>query len=195
MNSTFLKEAEASATRGLQDHIQVFQSLVSQSGTIASISAMMVKALKSGHKVIVFGNGGSAADSQHFAGELIGRFYHQRAALPVIALTTNTSNLTAIANDYDYSEVFARQLEALGQPGDVAIGLSTSGRSANVLKALKLAKTRSLMTIALTGQAGGPMQEISDICLAVPSTDTPRIQEAHIAAIHLICQIVEREWV
>ena len=194
MDNSFLERANESVSEGLEEHIRVLRELSDQSGTVVSIADMMIQALRSGRKVLAFGNGGSAADAQHLVGELMGRLYYDRVPLPAIALSTNTSSLTAIANDYDYADVFVRQLEALGQPGDVAVGISTSGRSENVLKALHLAKAKGLTTIALTGQAGISMQENVDVCLAVPSTDTPRIQEGHIAAIHLICQLVEREW-
>ncbi len=154
---------------------------------------VVLEALRSGHKVLLFGNGGSAADAQHIAAEMVSKFGRDRRALPAIALTTDTSILTSIANDYAYDRVFARQIEALGQPGDVAIGISTSGNSPNVLKALALARERGLHTVGLTGLDGGKLPEAVDICLRVPSNRTPRIQEVHITVAHALCEIVERE--
>ena len=153
----------------------------------------IVTSLKNGGKVLVFGNGGSAADSQHIAAEFVGRFKKERKALPAIALTTNTSILTAIGNDYGYDVTFSRQVEALGREGDVAIGLSTSGNSKNVIAALKTAKAAGLKTVGLTGATGGAMKEICDILITPPSKNTPRIQEAHILIAHIICEIVEGE--
>ena len=194
MDNSFLSEANASVSQGLQEHIRVFHELSRQSETVVMIAKIMIQSLQSGRKVLVFGNGGSAADAQHLVGELVGHFYYDRVPLPAIALSTNTSSLTAIANDYEYNEIFARQLEALGQIGDVAVGISTSGRTENVLRALNLAKVKGLKTVALTGQLGISTQDDVDVCLAVPSIETPRIQEAHIAAIHLICELIEKEW-
>jgi D-sedoheptulose 7-phosphate isomerase len=195
MDGDFLKKAKAATEAALEDHLRVIREMTQQTETIASIAGMIVGALKAGHKLIAFGNGGSAADCQHFVGEMIGRFHHERVALPAIALTTNTSTITAVANDYDYSKIFVRQLEALGHAGDVAFGISTSGRSANVIKALELAKSKSMITIGMTGSSGGQMRDICDLCLMIPSTDVPRIQEGHIAAIHIISQLIEKEWV
>ncbi|HEX9652951.1 MAG TPA: D-sedoheptulose 7-phosphate isomerase [bacterium] len=149
--------------------------------------------LFAGHKVLLFGNGGSAADSQHIAAELVSKFFRDRKALPAIALTTDTSILTSIANDYSYEDVFARQIEALGEKGDVAIGISTSGNSPNVLKAMNIARNKGLITIGLTGQDGGKLQEVVDICFHAPSKSTPRIQEIHITVAHAICDIIEQE--
>ncbi len=149
------------------------------------------QALKRGNKLLVFGNGGSAADAQHLAGEMINRFRRERAPLPAIALTTDTSVLTAIANDYDFKQVFVKQIEALGQPGDVALGISTSGRSENVCLALKKARALGLFGIGLGGGDGGRLAEVADLTILVPSQETPRIQEAHIFFIHLLCELVE----
>ncbi len=149
------------------------------------------QALKRGNKLLVFGNGGSAADAQHLAGEMINRFRRERAPLPAIALTTDTSVLTAIANDYDFKQVFVKQIEALGQPGDVALGISTSGRSENVCLALKKARALGLFGIGLGGGDGGRLAEVADLTILVPSRETPRIQEAHIFFIHLLCELVE----
>lgn len=149
--------------------------------------------LSEGHKLLLFGNGGSAADSQHIAAEFVSKFFRDRKALPAIALTTDTSILTSIANDYSFEEVFARQIEALGQRGDVAIGISTSGNSPNVLKAMSMARKKGLITISLTGQDGGKLADVADICFKAPSKSTPRIQEVHITVAHAICDIIEQE--
>jgi len=148
--------------------------------------------LKSGKKVLLMGNGGSAADAQHIAGELVGRFKKERKAIPAISLSTDTSILTAIGNDYGFEKVFERQIEALGNKGDVVIGISTSGNSENIYRAMKLAKKMGLTTIGLLGNDGGKIKNLSDIALVVPSKNTPRIQETHITIGHIICEGVER---
>lgn len=153
----------------------------------------MARCLKGGGRVLVFGNGGSAADAQHLAGELVGRYLRDRRALPAIALTTDPSILTAVANDMGFEAVFRRQVEAHGRPGDVAIGISTSGRSPNVVAALEGAKANGLVTVGLTGAGGGRLAGLVDHLIDVPSTDTPRIQEVHGMVVHLLCQIVEEE--
>jgi D-sedoheptulose 7-phosphate isomerase len=160
--------------------------------TIACMAEALIRAFRSGGKVLLFGNGGSAADAQHIAAELAGKFRMDRPALPALALTTNTSALTATANDYGYARVFARQVEALAWPRDVVISISTSGNSSNVLEGIKLAKDRGAKTIGFTGQNGQQLAEMVDLCLMVPSTDTPRIQEAHITVGHIICDLVEQ---
>ncbi len=152
-----------------------------------------VKTIKRGGKIILFGNGGSAADAQHIACELVGRFKRERKGLPAIALTTNTSVLTSIANDYSFSNIFSRQLEALGNKGDIAVGISTSGKAENVIEGLKKARELGLTTVAFTGEAGDNLKNLSDICLQVPSRETPRIQEVHILIGHIICGLVEKE--
>ena len=149
-------------------------------------------ALKLRRKVLLMGNGGSAADAQHIAGELVGRFKKERKAIPAISLSTDTSILTAIGNDYGFEKVFERQIEALGNKGDVVIGISTSGNSENVYRAMKLAKKMGLTTIGLLGNDGGKIKNLSDIALVVPSKNTPRIQETHITIGHIICEGVER---
>jgi D-sedoheptulose 7-phosphate isomerase len=159
---------------------------------ISNISDKIIECYRTGHKVVLMGNGGSAADAQHIACELVSKFQIERKALPALALNVNTSILTAIGNDYDYDYVFTRQVEAWVQPGDIAIGLSTSGNSANVVKALSCAKEIGALTIAFTGESGGKLASSVDICFKVPSTDTPRIQEAHITVGHIVCDIVER---
>jgi phosphoheptose isomerase len=163
-------------------------------GPGAQAAQVLAAALMGGHKVLVFGNGGSAADAQHLAGEMVGRFKMPgRAALPVIALTTDSTVLTCVANDFSYEEVFSRQVEALAQPGDVVLGISTSGRSPNVLRALRAGRDRGATTMALLGGDGGPAAQEVDLALIVPVTDTLRVQECHITLIHAICEIIELE--
>ena len=158
---------------------------------VANVASSTIKA---GHKIMLCGNGGSAADSQHIAAELIGRFEKERRSMAAIALTTDTSALTAIGNDYGYDQVFARQVEGLGQSGDLLIGISTSGNSKNVVKAMEVAQSKGIRTVALVGdKPEGAMQAISDYVLAAPSTNTARIQECHILIMHTLCQLVESE--
>lgn len=159
---------------------------------IADAVAMLQNALGDGKKLLVMGNGGSAADAQHFAAEIIGRFKLERRALPAVALTTDTSVLTAIGNDYGFDAVFSRQVEGLGAPGDVVVGISTSGNSTNVLAALAKARELGCRTIALLGRDGGTIKTVADISIIVPSSDTPRIQEGHITIIHIICDLLEK---
>ena len=144
-----------------------------------------------GHKILICGNGGSAADAQHIAAEFIGRFHSERRALPAIALSTDTSILTSIANDYDYSQVFSRQVQGLGRAGDVFWGISTSGNSENVNKAIIEAKNKRMITIASTGKTGGEMVDTCDVALVIPSDSTARIQEMHILCAHIICQLID----
>ena len=177
---------------GIEEHREAITQLEEQTETILLIANVIAEGLKGGGKLIAFGNGGSAADAQHLVAELVGRLAADRPALPAIALTTNTSNLTAIANDYSYEDVFARQIDALGKSGDVAVGLATSGDSPNVLQATRRASDLGLVTIGLTGRAGGGLRRIAEHCLSV-GNNTPRAQEAHITAIHLICAIIEGE--
>jgi len=153
----------------------------------------IINAYKSDKKVILFGNVGSAADAQHIAGELVNRFYFDRKSLPAMALTANTSVLTAIGNDYSFDRIFSKQIEGIGKKGDIAIGISTSGNSKNVVEAINIAKEKKLFTIGFTGRSGGKIKEITDICLQVPSDDTPRIQEIHIMIGHIICEIIEKD--
>ncbi len=162
-----------------------------QAGAILDVIDAVVAALARGNTVFFFGNGGSAADSQHLAAELVGRFTLERRPLPGLALTTDTSILTSIGNDYGFDQIFIRQIQGLGRPGDVAIGLSTSGNSPNVLQAIGAARAGGMVTVALTGLGGGKLADQVDFCLRVPSTDTARIQESHIAIGHLICQGVD----
>lgn len=160
---------------------------------IESMVEFIAMAYKTGGKVVLFGNGGSAADAQHIASELVGQFGLKRGALPAIALTTNTSILTALANDYGYDAVFSRQIEALVNEKDVVIGISTSGNSPNVIEGVKIAKMKGARTIGLTGGNGGKLAEMADLALIVPSDSTPRIQEAHITISHIVCELVEKE--
>ena len=162
---------------------------------LAHAVQVLCAALSTGNKVFFFGNGGSAADAQHLAADFVGRFRFNRAALPALALTVNTSSLTAIANDYGFDQIFSRQLEALGRPGDVAIGISTSGNSPNVLNGLSTAKKIGLHTIAMTGTPGGKLRQLQgiDFYLCAPSADTARIQECHILMGHVISELVEQE--
>lgn len=165
--------------------------LASQVAVTARVAAVMAAAIRHGGRVFFFGNGGSAGDSQHLAGELLGRFLKDRQALGGLALTTDSSTLTAVANDYRYADVFARQIEGLGRRGDVAVGITTSGNSPNVLKALARAKALGLTTVALTGHRGGRAAKVADYAIVVPSTSTPRIQESHITLGHALCELVE----
>ncbi|MBI2899186.1 MAG: SIS domain-containing protein [Planctomycetes bacterium] len=158
---------------------------------IEAIAAAATKALRAGRRVFLFGNGGSAADAQHIAGELEGRFKRERRALPVLSLTTNTSTLTAIGNDFGYEKTFARQVEAHVRRGDVVIAISTSGNSPNVLEAVKAAKKAGAIVAGFTNEKGGKLRKAADLCLTVPSTDTQRVQECHIAAGHVMCDAVE----
>ena len=152
---------------------------------------LIILAYQSKHKTLIAGNGGSAADAQHIAGELVARFYFDRPGLSSMALSTDTSVLTAIGNDYGFERLFSRQVEAHGNKGDVFIGLSTSGNSPNILKALEMCKEKGVKTIGLTGESGGKMADLCDICIKVPSAETPRIQESHILIGHIICYLVE----
>jgi len=177
----------------LLESIQVKEELLRTSiGKIIEIIDLITDCFKKSGKVILFGNGGSASDSQHIAAELVGRFKKDRNALPAIALTTNTSILTALANDYGYEIVFAKQIEALGQKNDVAVGISTSGKAKNVVLAIKQARKMGLKTIALTGADGGELARLADISLIVSSSVTARIQEAHITIGHIVCELVEQ---
>lgn len=152
-----------------------------------------VLSLKNNGKILFCGNGGSAADAQHLAAELSGRFYYDRPPLPSEALHVNTSYLTAVANDYSYDQVYSRMVKAVGKPGDVLIGLSTSGNSKNIVKAFEQAEELNIITVALTGASGGALRQTADILINVPSTDTPRIQESHILIGHIVCQLIEEQ--
>lgn len=179
---------------GLKESIRVKEDILkNQVEVMEGIVEIIIKALKGGGKVLLFGNGGSAADAQHLAAELVGRFKRERKGLPALALSTNTSILTSVGNDYSFAQVFARQIEALGKQEDVAIGISTSGQAGNVIKGILAARARGIFTIGLTGGGGGKLGKLVDLALIVPSSDTPRIQEAHITIGHLVCQLVEEK--
>lgn len=186
-------DTEALISQRIDEHLAVIGDLRDSRDAIADIARVIAEALRAGGKVLAFGNGGSATDAQHFVCELVGRYYLERMALAAVALTANTASLTAITNDYDFDRVFERQIEALGRPGDVAVGISTSGRSSNVLAALRKARELGLSSIGMTGEDADAMKAETDACLSVPSSDTPRIQEAHITAIHIVCEWVEKE--
>ncbi len=160
---------------------------------LAAAARLVAEALRRGNKVMFCGNGGSAADSQHLAAELVGRYRRNRPGLAALALTVDTSALTAIGNDFGFEEVFRRQVEALGRPGDVLVAISTSGRSPNVLRAVEAARALGLKTVGLTGKDGGPLAGLVDVALVVPSEDTARIQECHITLGHILCDLVEAE--
>jgi D-sedoheptulose 7-phosphate isomerase len=163
-----------------------------QLGTLTAVIRTVAQAMEAGNKVLLFGNGGSAADAQHIAAEFVNRFSMERPPLPAISLTTDSSILTSISNDYSFAEVFAKQIKALAKPGDIAMGISTSGNSANIVRAFEVARELGLVTVALTGHSGGAIAEMTDYALIVPSRKTPRIQEVHITVGHVICEMVER---
>jgi len=178
----------------INESIKVKQALLGDLNLIAQIDTVVkviTTAFQNGNSVYFAGNGGSAADAQHLAAEFSGRFYKDRKALPSEALHCNTSYLTAVANDYSYEVIYARLIEGITKPGDVLVGISTSGNSGNIVKAFEMAKTKQVVTIGFTGDKGGKMKEISDYLINVPSNDTPRIQESHILVGHIICELVE----
>jgi len=160
---------------------------------IQEVAKVTTEAYKRGNKTLIAGNGGSAADAQHIAGEFVSKFYFDRPGLASMALTTDTSILTAIGNDYGYEKLFSRQVQANGTKGDVFIGISTSGNSENILKALEECKEKGIITVGFTGQSGGAMKELCDYCVCMPSNETPRVQESHILLGHIICAVVEEE--
>jgi D-sedoheptulose 7-phosphate isomerase len=179
-------------TEGIRESIRVKEQLLEQVPLLETMARMLVDCIRGGGKVIFFGNGGSAADAQHLAAELAGRFYMDRPSLPALSLSTNTSTLTAVGNDYGFQFVFSRQLPGVARRGDVAIAISTSGNSPNVLEAVRLARSMGLITIGWTGREGGELVKLVDYSLKVDSDRSPRIQEAHILAGHLLCEIAER---
>lgn len=179
----------------IQDSIAVKELLLRKKdvlSVVAKVSDLLVTAFRRGNKLVLFGNGGSAADAQHIAAEFVGRFAFDRRGLPALALTGNSSSVTAIANDYGFDLVFSRQLAALARAGDVAIGISTSGRSPNIIQAMSTAKEMGLHTVGLTGSCGMEVKDLLDDCICVPSTEIPRIQECHILIGHIIAELVER---
>lgn len=178
-----------------EEHLSVMQAVEKENAKQAETAAQkFVDCLKNGGKLLICGNGGSAADSQHFAAELAGRYKKERKALAAVSLTTDTSALTAIGNDYGFERIFARQVEALGRKGDVLVVLSTSGTSPNVLAAIEAAKKQGMTAIGFTGASGGKMKSACDLCICIPSSNTPRIQEAHITLMHAICEIIDNEF-
>lgn len=180
--------------RQIDRHLQVITDVKeTQTGPIIECAAMLVGVLNAGGKLLVMGNGGSAADAQHLAAELVGRFLMERRALPAIALTTDTSILTAVGNDYGFDQVFSRQVEALAAPGDMVLGISTSGHSRNVINGLAVAREKACSTVGLLGRDGGAIAGMVDLSLTVASPETPRIQEAHQLIIHIICDLVEKQ--
>jgi D-sedoheptulose 7-phosphate isomerase len=187
-DATRIAEAAFAATIAL--HERVGRNL----GPAVVAAQAIAEALRAGGKLLAFGNGGSAADAQHLAAELVGRFQKERAAIPAIALTVDTSVLTSVANDYSFKQVFARQVEALGRPGDVAVGMSTSGESPNVLIAIQAAKAQGLKTVALTGRDGGSVGRAADIHVNVPDQSAARVQEVHRTLMHVICEVIEDAW-
>jgi len=184
-DATRIAEAAFAATIAL--HERVARNL----GPALVAAQAIAEALRAGGKLLVFGNGGSAADAQHLSAELVGRFQKERAAIPAIALTVDTSVLTSVANDYSFKQVFARQVEALGRPGDVALGISTSGESPNVVAALQAARAQGLKTVALTGRDGGSVGRAAEIHVNVPDQSTQRVQEVHQTLIHVLCEVIE----
>jgi D-sedoheptulose 7-phosphate isomerase len=190
-----INDFEDRVTGAIEASIVVKERLLNNAevvSRVAKVSEILVDALGQGTTALLFGNGGSAADAQHIAAEFVGRFAFDRPALPALALSVNTSCVTAIGNDYGFDRVFSRQIEALARPGDVAIGISTSGNSPNVIRALSVARERGLHTIAFTGCTGGKLKSEVDYCICVPSTETPRIQECHILIGHIISELVEQ---
>jgi D-sedoheptulose 7-phosphate isomerase len=177
--------------------IAVKEKILADAGilkTTNDVVDVIVKAFKNGNRVYFAGNGGSAADAQHLAAEFSGRFYTDRLALPAEALHCNTSYLTAVANDYSYDEIYARLIRGIAHPGDVLVGLSTSGNSGNIVRAFETARQKKVITVGFTGESGGKMKGLSDYLFNVPSSDTPRIQESHILLGHIVCELVEREF-
>lgn len=182
-------------SRCFVDHRHVLDKTEALIPDVEKMAALCAKALAEGHKILLCGNGGSAADAQHIAAEFVGRFHKERISLPAIALTTDTSILTAVGNDYAYNRVFARQVEGLGQKGDIFWGVTTSGNSANVIEAAKIARARGLVVIGSLGKDGGQMQSLCDAAIVVPDTSTARIQEMHILCAHSICEVIdEMDW-
>ncbi len=185
---------EAVFARAFDEHRRVIDELRQQQGTLEALARKITEAVMDGKKVLWFGNGGSAADAQHLAAEFVGRFRRERRPLASIALTTDTSILTSIGNDYGYDQVFSRQVLALAEPGDVVVGISTSGNSRNVVEALEAARERGAYVVAMTGAGGGKMAALADATVCVPTDDTARVQEGHILCGHMLCDWVELAW-
>lgn len=180
--------------KGIAQHIDIAKKILSGcKKDLLSLSQICARSLSEGGKILLFGNGGSAAQAEHIAGELVGKFYKVRKPLPAIALTTSSVVITATANDTNFDKIFSRQIGALGKKGDVAIGLSTSGNSKNVIEGIKKANEMGIYTVAFTGETGGALKDVANMCIRVPSKDTPRIQEMHILLGHLLCEIIEED--
>ena len=188
-----LTQAIAAQLRETADNLRTMSEDAALHAAMARVARACIEALRKGNKILFAGNGGSAADAQHLAGELLSRFHYDRPGLPAFSLSTDTSVLTAIGNDYGYEQLFSRQIEAVGYEGDVFFAISTSGRSPNILKALRVARDKGLITVGLTGRGGGELPGLCDHCLNTPSDSTPRIQEGHIAMGHTICLLIERQ--
>ena len=189
-------DTHARISKSIAESIAVKQRIMCDSAFLAllhTVGVAMTEVCLSGRKIFFLGNGGSAADAQHLTAEFTGRYLRERSPLPAMALTVNASSLTAIANDYSFEHIFARQLEELGTNGDLVIALSTSGNSVNVLRAMEVARRKGLVRVGMTGGSGGLLREMVEHCFCVPSQDTPRIQEAHIMIGHILCEIVEEE--
>lgn len=179
--------------RQLQEHQELIQRVEAELiPVVVRLAERLIDTFRIGNKLLLMGNGGSAADAQHFAGEIVSRFRMERPGLPAIALSTDTSTITAIGNDYGFDQIFSRQVEALATPGDAVFGISTSGNSPNVLRALELARGAGCTTIGLLGKDGGSIKDVCDIPLIIPSYDTPRVQELHITLIHILCDLIEQ---
>jgi D-sedoheptulose 7-phosphate isomerase len=189
-----MKNSKSLIERFVSESIRVKKEFFDTNASlVAETATRMAAGLRDGRKVLLFGNGGSAADAQHIAAEFVGRFIPDRIPLPAISLATDTSALTALGNDYGYNTVFSRQVQALGNPGDIAIGISTSGNSPSVVEALEVARSKNLFTIGFTGQGGGKMLGKADVLFCVPTKMTPRVQETHITLGHVLCELIDRE--
>ncbi len=194
MGTPLLEHDADELIRHFKESLSVHEAMATDGNLVSKLNkvcTLCITAYRNGGKILIAGNGGSAADAQHFAGELVSRFYFDRPPLAAIALTTDSSILTAIGNDYGFEDVFARQVQALGRPGDIFIAISTSGNSPNILKAIEAAKSIGLVVIGLTGLTGGKMKTLSDVCLCAPSDSTPRIQECHLVIEHSLCACIE----
>jgi D-sedoheptulose 7-phosphate isomerase len=189
MQPAIFIQQELEKAKRLVENVRTSPKIINQ---ITEVAQACAEAFRGNNKMMIAGNGGSAADAQHWAAELVGRFYYDRPALPAIALTTDTSILTAVANDYEYEYVFARQIEAIGNAGDVLIAISTSGRSRNVIRALQAATAKNMITVGMTGGQGDEMKKFCTFCLQIPANETPRIQEGHEIVGHILCALIER---
>ena len=184
---------KSTVENALAAHTQAIRSVQGSGELLEKMAQAIVDSIRAGGKVLIFGNGGSAADAQHIAGEFLGRFKRERSAFPAVALSTDTSTITAIGNDYGFEQIFSRQVQVLAKPGDVVWGLTTSGNSANVARAIEQAKAQKARTLAFSGGEGGKLAELADLCLIIPGKDTARVQEAHQLAYHILCDIVESD--